>query len=57
MEALASERSGTSILSNIKAEDKACPYKAEYPPVLNTVPLNKKGEKRPRCARSGTLLK
>src|SRR5258706_6230037 len=54
---LAAERSGKSIDSSINAEDKASPYKAEYPPVLNTVPLNKKGENLPRVARSGMLVR
>ena len=28
--------------------DNASPYSAEYPPVEKLVPLNRKGEKRPR---------
>ena len=53
---LAEDRSGKSIDSRINADDKASPYNAEYPPALNTVPLNKRGENLPLVARSGTLV-
>ena len=37
--------SGSSCVFNIKTLDNASPYSAEYPPVENDIPLNKKGEK------------
>ena len=46
--------SGRSDVSRTNAEDSACPYCAEYPPVEKTVPLKRKGENLPRDAISGT---
>ena len=38
----------SSVVFSNKTLDKACPYSAEYPPVEKVIPLNKKGENRPR---------
>ncbi|MBA7581020.1 hypothetical protein ES708_22919 [subsurface metagenome] len=38
-------------------EERACPNSAEYPPVLNNVPLKSNGENRPLDGRSGKLEK
>ena len=49
--------SGKSCVSSTSAEESACPYSAEYAPVLKSVPLNSKGENRPRCGTSGVPAK
>src|ERR1700712_1534543 len=57
IEASISDRSGRSMDSSKTTEESASPYNAEYPPVLNTVPLKRKGENLPRVDISGTLVK
>jgi len=46
---------GMAVVFRIKAEDNASPYSAEYPPVLNTVPLKSMGENLPRAGTLGSL--
>src|SRR5687768_5387450 len=40
--------SDLSLESRTNADESACPYSAEYPPVLKLVPLNMNGRNLPR---------